>query len=95
MATKDDVKSSKNQSEIRRIKRKENLEAIGDYTAFWGLRGLGFTTCGVAASEYFSPELLSIVISDPIQVFTVGAAFIGGPKVLAYVAKILKQAEGL
>jgi len=92
MATDEDVKEAKNDRKVASINRQSKIDILRE----WALTLTGGTAIPIGVAELAMPELLPIVLSEPISatgmlVYGVGAFF--GPSAYRRAIDIIKQMD--
>jgi hypothetical protein len=86
MTTKADVEDARNEAEIRRIRRIENLRAIDAWTAVITSKCLGIGGLIVGGAEMLVPNALPFVLPQPSWVAAIGLALLTGKNLVKIVA---------
>jgi hypothetical protein len=87
-----DVVDAENQRKIRSIERGATIDSFRD----WGTATGGVLAIPVGISEWFVPELIPLVLPDPLTGFTLFLAGIGmlyGPRAYRKAIDVAKRME--
>jgi hypothetical protein len=74
--------------QVRDIQRRANIAAWNDYIGFVVSKSLGFCGLVVGGLEYLDPNLLSIVLKNPLWIAGAGLAMLTGKNLLTLIAKL-------
>jgi len=85
------LQRTKFELEADELKRKSALNARDESVGWWTtkLAGLGFTTVG--ALEWLSPEVISVVVADPLTFGGAGLALLAGRKAAKQIVSALSE----
>jgi hypothetical protein len=93
MSKTSDLQAAKQAAEVRKIERRERIEAWNEYIGFAVAKLSGFALCGIGIQELFSPHSLSIMLTHPSAAIGAGLALLGGPQLTKILSKIVKGLE--
>ena len=88
-----EIEKAQTEQQIRKLKRRGNLEAVQEYIIFASKTSVGIGALLVGGLEFLVPSLLPVATANPVIIMGIGISLLAGKPTLDLLRKTLETME--